>query len=846
MRTLFVLTLFALFRTSSFAQCVNTYPYVQDFEASAGGWVSGGTGNDWAWGTPAKAVISSAGSGTRAWITGGLTASFYNLGARSFVESPCFDFTNLQYPFISLKVFWESERTFDGSNIQYSTNGGTTWQNVGSLNDPVDCLNFNWYNTPNITNLATLATVREGWAGNIQQTQGSCLGGSGSTGWVVARHCMPNLAGVPQVKFRVTFGAGTACNNYDGFAFDSVAIGNAPPNTADFSYICNGNTVTFTGFTSLCPNSFQWNFGDPASGNQNTANTANASHTFSQPGTYVVSYTVAGPCNAPATVTKTIRIIQASAASSPVSCFGANDGKAWVTPTGNVSNLLYTWNTSPVQTTDTAFNLAPGTYQVTVSATGEHCPATASVTVQDAVSINVQTQVTGDTCSQSTGAVAATVSGGVPPFQFSWSNGGNGPSIQSLTAGIYTVTATDSRGCTATASAVVPSSSGISINQNSLVNVSCAGGSDGSISVTVIGGTAPVSISWSGNGGSTNAITGLTAGGYTVSVTDAAGCSSSASYTITEPLAVVAQAAIQNATCGIDNGSVTLTVNGGTPPYAYAWNSGANAASISNVAPGSYTYTVTDSNGCTTTGQAVVLPGTDLVVSVISREDTCATGKGAAQVNVANGTPPFQVVWSNGSSGTTVNLLLAGAYSYTVTDAAGCSLSNTLAISNIGEPVVIAPMVDTFICFAVPITYSPGVFNAYQWSGGESAASVTLAQTGSYQVTVQNADGCRASQLIRVKENCASYIYFPTGFSPNGDGSNDVFRPRYSSDLVQYALQVYNRWGELVFATTDVNEGWDGLHKATEQPLGVFVWVATVTFRGQKPERMAGNVTLMR
>jgi hypothetical protein len=102
------------------AQCpigINSFPFIEGFETTNGGWVSGGTGNDWAWGTPAKPVISGAGGGTRSWVVGGLTGSSYTNGEASWLQSPCFDFTNLQYPYIEFKVFWEMEQQFDGASL---------------------------------------------------------------------------------------------------------------------------------------------------------------------------------------------------------------------------------------------------------------------------------------------------------------------------------------------------------------------------------------------------------------------------------------------------------------------------------------------------------------------------------------------------------------------------------------------------------------------------------------------------------------------------------------------------------------------------------------------------------
>ena len=216
--------------SEAWSQCgvvISSFPYHEDFETSSGGWTSGGVNNDWAWGAPAKPVITGAGSGSKCWITGGTSTSFYNFSERSYVESPCFDFSSMTNPHITLRVFWETEFTYDGANLQYSTNGGVSWTNVGAYGDAIDCMNDNWYNYASVNNLSTLATVKNGWCGTIQPSSGSCQGGGGSGTWRLAKHTMPYLAGQASVKFRIIFGAGTTCNSYDGFAFDDITIKNA-------------------------------------------------------------------------------------------------------------------------------------------------------------------------------------------------------------------------------------------------------------------------------------------------------------------------------------------------------------------------------------------------------------------------------------------------------------------------------------------------------------------------------------------------------------------------------------------------------------------------------------------
>ena len=213
----------------AWAQCatpISTFPYTEGFEVNDGGWVAGGSASDWAWGTPSKPVITAAAAGINCWVTAGLTGTSYNNSENSWLQSPCFDFTGLTDPQISFSIFWEMERKFDGANIEYSINSGASWLLLGSTADN-GCTASNWYNNASVTYLGNV----NGWSGNIQPTAGSCLGGSGSNGWVTARHNLGFLAGQPTVIFRFRFAAGLTCNSYDGLAIDNIKIDETPPNS---------------------------------------------------------------------------------------------------------------------------------------------------------------------------------------------------------------------------------------------------------------------------------------------------------------------------------------------------------------------------------------------------------------------------------------------------------------------------------------------------------------------------------------------------------------------------------------------------------------------------------------
>jgi len=417
---------------------ISSFPYQEDFEATDGGWTSGGVADDWAWGMPSKAVINSAGGGLKCWISGGLGAPSYNGGERSFVKSPCFDFTGIANPYITFNLFWETEKQYDGAGFQYSLDGGVTWSNVGSVNDAEDCLHANWFNFSNILNISTIAPVNEGWSGNVQPTSGSCLGGLGSNGWLQAKHTMPYLAGEPQVMFRFIFGSGTTCNDYDGFAFDDVVIREAPA-VPVISYqatqagcaVPDGSlSISITG--GLPPFNYAWS-PNVSSGTQATSLAA---------GTYTVNVTDGTGCT-------TSLVMQVPAAppvglqvqASADTC-GRFLGAATALASGGTPPFLYAWDNG--STTSSRTQLQAGTYTVTVTdAAG--CTQEAEAAVDDTgyfpFSLGPDLVICG------------TSSKILNPGSFSsylWQDGSTPPFYEIHEPGIYFVTVTSEQGCTAT------------------------------------------------------------------------------------------------------------------------------------------------------------------------------------------------------------------------------------------------------------------------------------------------------------------------------------------------------------------------------------------------------------
>ena len=331
-----------------------------------------------------------------------------------------------------------------------------------------------------------------------------------------------------------------------------------------------------------------------------------------------------------------------------VKCFGGSTGTVTAYP-GGTGPWVYSWSTAPEQTTATASNLTAGTYTVNViDANG--CPGSKDVTItQPAAPLTVSTTHTNVLCrGYSTGNASANGVGGTSPYTYNW----NTEPVQltatasNLSAGEYTVTVTDANGCTALRTISITQPATNLTVTTSKVDVLCFGNSTGSATAIVSGGTGPyASYSWSTNPAQTTPMaTNLAAGTYTVMVTDANGCTSSATVTIIQPLGLEVVGNVVHQTCNnCNNAAINLSVNGGTPGFSYAWTGldgySAISQNITSLKPGSYRVVVTDAHGCSKTAYAEVI--NPFIVTTTSDDDVIGTLRYAINYsnNKINATP---------------------------------------------------------------------------------------------------------------------------------------------------------------------------------------------------------------
>lgn len=450
---------------------------------------------------------------------------------------------------------------------------------------------------------------------------------------------------------------------------------------------------------------------------------------------------------------------------------------------------------------------------------------TCSVSVTVHPTPEVLLSVTNVACfGDSTGSIDATINSGTPAFTYLWSNGETTEDVADLTPGVYSLTVTDFYGCSSSALATVTQPDKL-IASFVTTDILCNGGNNGAIDVTVSGGVAPYTYNWS-TSSTDEDLTGLTAGAYTLTVTDANNCSEVNVITLVQPQALSITSTSVPATCQAPNGIIDITVNGGTVPYSYSWSNGAFTQDLIGVATGTYTVTVTDTNGCVIVYSDSVGTTSNMQLTAVVKNALCyKDASGSIDLSPSMGLSPYTYTWSNGATSEDLSDLLAGSYTVTVTDANQCSITETFEITESDSLYVelTSPIyhgtnnISTYggSDGSIELTVHGGTAPyTYSWSNGMTIEDISGLPAGTYSVIVTDANGCTAYGVIVLKQ--PSDIELPEGFSPNGDGKNDYFVVRGLEAYPDNDFVVYNRWGNVVYEKSGYANEWDGRNNSGE------------------------------
>ena len=537
--------------------------------------------------------------------------------------------------------------------------------------------------------------------------------------------------------------------------------------------------------------SYQWN--DPA--DQTTASAANLVI-----GNYTVTVTDANGC----TATATASVIQPtdlllSTVVTNAKCFNQPTGAVEASGIGGTEPYQFAWSSGPPIALNN--NILSGSYTVTITDV-QGCTKTSTALVGQPAQLAATTTVIAANCNGSAdGSATAIPQGGTGPYSFLWNDAQqqNTAVATGLPAQSFVVIVTDANGCTVNQNAVVSAPAPLALAL-SKTNSTCDGSANGTATVAATGGTGPYSYKWNDTAGQTAALaTGLLAGSYVVTVTDAHDCTSTSSIVISEPAAIQITPTATAAACfGSATGRIDLAVQGGTSPFTFAWSSGEGTQNITQKPADNYLVTVTDANGCTATAQENIGQPTEIQWTSTEKPVLCKTGNtGEIKLTATGGTPGYTLAWlgPNGFSSSGMNLqnLLAGNYAATLTDAAGCTRSVAQVVTEPASALALAlPEFADTICFAATNGQATVVATGgatpytYLWNAGsQTTATATGLVSQPYAVTVTDKNNCiqTAETYIIQKEQIFALAEKVDPLCYNGrDGKARVAVIYYGSD----------------------------------------------------------------
>ncbi len=587
-----------------------------------------------------------------------------------------------------------------------------------------------------------------------------------------------------------------------------------------------------------------------------------------------------------------------------VPCFNSSGASLFVqNPDPNFS---YSWQeiNSPGDTVASgiqANNLYAGTYILLVGYTDSlgityiGCTDTSQpVTIIQPSAINISAILDNADCfGDNSGSINTSVSGATPGYSYSWTPGNQTtPDINNIFAGVYILEVTDANGCiqsdTFTINEPVDLISTISTSDYNGYGVSCFGGNDGNINLTIDQntGTAPFTYIWNSGQTSLN-LSNLQNGQYTVTITDDNGCTYSNNANLTEPSEIVIASTTvdyngANISCfGGSDGAITISNSGGVQPYDILWSNNTTNTTISNLIAGTYTATITDENGCIKTSDITLVNPPLLEVDLDIRDSltfnvSCFGICDGWALAIPNGgtlgsTGDYSYSWSDGQTSSLAEGLCAGtAYTVTVVDANGCDESSTTIILTQppvfeaqvtttdyygpGKPPLNVTFVDsTYLSTIHPMLFTwmwpDGVIEPVSWEFGENGMNISYSFTDVGEnkvnlIVLNKTTGCADTLDFVIDVQGLNEIN--NVFSPNGDGTNDVFIfENHGMNIL--SVMIFNRWGQKVFETDVSSAQWDGKNlKGDDELAGTYFYVLTAQGKDGYRYEEKGAVILIR
>lgn len=548
-------------------------------------------------------------------------------------------------------------------------------------------------------------------------------------------------------------------------------------------------------------------------------------------------------------------VITVSISTVDATC-GVNDGEISLSASGGTGSLQYSIDGGTTFQSGNSFaGIGTGSYSVVVEDVNG-CMGTGTANVNSVPGPSIMSSAANDiSCYGNTDGSVTIVASGASPLSYSIDGSvtfQSSGTFSGLSGGTYVVNVQDGNGC-------ITNSSNLTINEPSAIAISNAttnatcGNNDGSIILTATGGTG--SLQYSIDGGSSfqsgGSFLSIPAGIYSIVVEDANGCQSSSTVTIVNTDGpIISDIEIIDESCfGLNDGSIEVFASGAAP-LTYSFNSGVfqNSSVLSGIT-GTITIDIQDGNGCILSSSAVVDSAAAINLNNSSLDASCGNDNGSATVIATGGTGSYSYQWNDNqfqTNNVAINLA-AGSYQVIVTDDNGC-MDSTTAIINSSSTMIVNVDVTHESCpgeedgiIATSVTGGQTPY-AYSWSNGDSTAVIENLSVGDYTLTVSDADACIVTLIIPIENEGGDCIHIPTAISPNGDGANDTWVIGGLEDYPEAVIEIYNRWGSLLYTASNYQNDWDGTYEGENVSAGVYYYVIKLN----EDISYTGSITVIR
>lgn len=581
-------------------------------------------------------------------------------------------------------------------------------------------------------------------------------------------------------------------------------------------------------------------------------------------GTYSVTVTDNLGCIATNSIvlTEPLAPLAASTVVTDVDCHGSNSGEIDLSVSGGTVPYSYVWSNGQslilTEITQDLTTQYANSYTVWITDNNGCQETVTSIISQPGAPLFTSGIINDVNCfGLNDGAIDASISGGTIPYSFAWSNGAVTEDVSNVVAGNYTLTVTDNLGCTLSNNfTIVEPNAALSI-ATFVKDVICNAGTTGGIDAVISGGTAPYTYLWS-NGATTLNIDQVSAGPYSLTVTDAQGCIAFTGAVVNQPVqALTVVPAVVDASCyGYADGQITLSISGGTQPYYFNWGNqneillNNNSEVLSGLATNDYFIRIRDKNGCIVEQTITVGEPTPFLGTTIVSDVTCFGGNdGSIDLTISGSTPAYSIVWSDGQLTEDAINLTEGTYEYVVTDNQGCVLRNQVIVTEPEElkistqlyPVSCIDQTDASIFIN---TFGGTMPYTYNWSNGQITQNIENLAPGNYSVTISDNNSCVSTFNFVIDISEQACLDIPNTITPNGDNYNDTWILE-NLDLYPYAqVKIFNKWGNLIFSSDGVYTPWEGTYNGEPLPSEVYYYI--IELKNSLEDKYTGTITIIR